>query len=110
VTLTAIERACRRIWYQVFTKVIPGFNSIHKKFKNPFQGKLTQIVVVMVRSMRVDGTILVHLIKVEGMLLEESGKEQGSERLREHRGSSAGPVHVSAGAIQKRISAKILSD
>jgi len=34
--------------------------------KNPFQGKLTQIVVVMVRSMRVDGTILVHLIKVEG--------------------------------------------
>jgi hypothetical protein len=53
------------------------FNSIHTKFKNPFQGKLTQIVVVMVRSMRVDGTILVHLIKVEGTLLEESGKEQG---------------------------------
>jgi hypothetical protein len=55
-------------------------DSIHKKFKNPFQGKLTQIVVVMVRSMRVDGTILVHLIKVEGMLLEESGTTSGRIR------------------------------
>jgi hypothetical protein len=67
-------------------------------------------VVVMVRSMRVDGTILVHLIKVEGMLLEESGKEQGSERLGKHRGSSGSPAHGSAGTIQKRISAKIFSD
>jgi hypothetical protein len=67
-------------------------------------------MVVIERSTRVDGTIVIHLIKVEGMLLEKSQEGAGSGRLREHRGSSGSPAHGSAGAIQKRISAKILSD
>jgi hypothetical protein len=43
---------------------------IHTKFKNPFQGKLMQIMVVIGRSIRLDGSIAIHLIKVEGTLLE----------------------------------------
>src|SRR5260221_1682026 len=80
------------------------FNSIQfnsYEIQNSISRQVTQIMVVIERSIRVDG-MMGHIIKVQGMLIEKSKERAGSRRLREYRGSAASPAHDLAGTIQKR--------
>ena len=55
------------------------FNSIHTKFKNPFQGTLTQSMVV-IRALKYDRRRdCLIFIKVKGTLFEWAGKDSNSD-------------------------------